>query len=374
MSISDDDDDDDDDDEPQQWLGTSPDPAVLEVRRKARRALRLLESQFERLTSPRGEDYAQPRFRRLVEAIESGPAGAIAAYAGKLRSLLYERPEEFLVEDQSKREYLVWHVDNALLRELWKFIEDIQERASSTDKKIPDARFIEDFLKTFTDRVASAITLARMGEQSPSRRAALSRWEDDLEAAKKDFDQTLKAATAAEIATKAAERATKASGLAEQAAGISGAATLGGHFKEVAGKEGRTASWWTGIAVTSLLAVIVAGAFIISRSVTSHWIETLFRLALVLPIVGLAAFSARLASHHRLLSRWAKTSAVQINSVAPFAQQIPTDEGREELILYAGRTVFGPPVFADDSKIENVSGIPTELIELLKEIVHRGSK
>jgi hypothetical protein len=50
---------------------------------------------------------------------------------------------------------------------------------------------------------------------------------------------------------------------------------------------------------------------------------------------------------------------------------VPTPQGREELILILGRTVFGSPVFADESKTENVSGIPPELIELLKEIVRR---
>lgn len=67
-------------------------------------------------------------------------------------------------------------------------------------------------------------------------------------------------------------------------------------------------------------------------------------------------------------------SFVQIISVGAFAEKIPTPEGRKDLILFAGRTVFGAPVFADESKTGNVSGIPPELLELFKEVVRRETR
>src|SRR5690606_26675355 len=133
--------------------------------------------------------------------------------------------------------------------------------------------------------------------------------------------------------------------LARQAAGDTGAAVLGAHYSKVADKESVSAMAWTSVSIVSLVGVVAIGIWVLARSAAlplgDQWVETLFHLVLTLPVIGIAAFAARLANHHRLLARWAKTAAVQLNSVGAFAQQMPTEAGREQLILHLGQTVFG---------------------------------
>jgi len=72
-----------------------------------------------------------------------------------------------------------------------------------------------------------------------------------------------------------------------------------------------------------------------------------------------------------MFARWSDTAAVQIESVAAFARQIPSVAAQEELILGLGRSVFSTPTFADDPKTEHVSAIPTEVVEALKAIAEK---
>lgn len=358
-------------DEPPPWAGS--DPETTEDRTKAHDELVLLRDQFEKASRPDREGHPELSVRRLAAVFEVTSSQAIEALAGTLLDLLFEHPEEYLISDEMTRVYLVMFIDSVALRELWQFVQNLLT-AASNERQIPNKKVVTDFLTIWTDNAHSSISLASRTAPTTWESAALHRWSNNLQIASNDFAQTLATGAATEIATKAAHEAVEARDLARQAASETAAATLAGDFKETAKAEGRKASGWTAVTIGSLASVIAAGWYIISHSVSALWIETLFHLALVLPILGLSAFSARLATHHRLLSRWAKTSAVQTRTVGAFALQIPTEQGREELVLYAGRTIFGPPVFADESKTENVSGIPPELFELLKEIVRKQEK
>jgi hypothetical protein len=286
----------------------------------------------------------------------------IEMLARDLIGILFEASQKGDVGDI----YLVMFLDTKLLRKLRIFIDDMLAHDPAHRSERQE---VIDYLKTWMQNTAGSAALAIQVLESAQDRAAMRGWIDDLETARQDFERALSAKAAAETAMQAADEALSARDRAREAAGDTGAAALGGHFKEIADDEGKTAFWWTVTTVVSLTLVIGAGILIIFRSVYTQWVETLLHLAVVLPILALATFSARLARYHRLLGRWAKTAAVQINSIGAFAEQLPTANAREELILTLGRTVFGPPVFADDSKTESVSSIPPDVIDLLKEIV-----
>ncbi|WP_096370041.1 hypothetical protein [Mycobacterium ulcerans] len=149
----------------------------------------------------------------------------------------------------------------------------------------------------------------------PKLSQAMRAWSDELQIAANDFSQALAAGTAVEIAKEAAAVAIRASKLAEEAAGLGGAATLSAHFKGLADKDGKSATRWTLLAIGRLFATIGSGMFIIVSPVSAQWQDTLFRFALTLPLIGIAAYAARIYTHYRLLSRWAKVSFMQIISV-----------------------------------------------------------
>ena len=109
----------------------------------------------------------------------------------------------------------------------------------------------------------------------------------------------------------------------------------------------------------------------VRRSVYTHWIDTLIHLVVILPIVGAAAYASRIALHHRLLARWAKTASVQLDSVEAFAQMLSDDADRNKLILELGQNVFAAPRYGDDSKREHYSAIPVDLNDAIKEIAKK---
>lgn len=343
------------------WAGTDPETANERVFLK--KALDGLLSQLGELTRPVTITDADLLLLQFRFPFSHTTIRAIETLAKDLVIILFGAP----LKGDAGDVYLVMFLDTKLLRQLRVFTDDLLNR----DAPRPAENDAIDRLETWMHAAAESASRAIQESESAQDRAAIHKWIQALEVARQDFERSLNAQVAAEMAMQAADEAISARDLARQAAGETGAVSLGAHFKEISVEESRTAFWWTVTAVSSLVLVIGAGILIIFRSAYTQWIETLLHLAIVLPIIGLATFSARLARYHRLLGRWAKTASVQINSIGAFAEQISNDQAREELILYLGRTVFGPPIFADDSKTETVSAVPPELVDLLREFVRK---
>lgn len=299
---------------------------------------------------------------RLRATFDPPTSRAIASLAMRLQNILFEQSDEVIGPNDPVRVYPAMYTNDGSLQEFARFAERIFESADEGNP-LPK-KHVTDFLFAWTDKLATDIDRRSRGA-STSESLVLSRWSTEIRAAAYEFQDAVERAGLTEDIRESRDQA-------RQAAGDTGAAVLGGHYNHIANEESITAITWTAVSLGALIAVLCIGIYAINHPGSSgDWNATLFHLALTLPVVGIAAFSARLARHHRLLARWAKTAAVQINSVGAFAQQIPSAEGREQLILHLGQTVFGPPVFADESKTENVSGIPPGLIELLKEVVKR---
>lgn len=315
---------------------------------------------------------------RLADTIDQPTARVVSRALAALRTTLFDDYQDVYTGDSTERRALVQYVPVGTIRELGKYIETVLTRTLDSDP--PQADEVTDFLVEWVRNCASRLRSdALFGGggiwvSSTTESTALSRWGHDLEDIGEELTRSLRAATALERVEEAAEDATKAADAARRAAGISGTARIGDHFVKVAKREGKLASQWTAFTIAAIVAVVGIAGLILKPDTAAPdrpWYEALAHLALVLPIIGLASYTARIARHHRMFARWSDTAAVQIESVEAFALQMERPEAQEELILGLGHSVFTTPTFSDDPKTEHVSAIPTEVVDALKVLAER---
>ncbi|MBN7450307.1 hypothetical protein [Mycobacteroides abscessus] len=289
-----------------------------------------------------------------------------------LFDLLFYQPEDIFDGKRVRARFLVQFVQQPLLDELAHYLSHSVARSFEQDPP-PTAESVTDFLAKWIDSVLDGLVwgLRDSGVElagSNSESTALGRWQERLGKLRQDFARNLTAINTATVAERAAQETLNARDAALAAAGQTGATAIGGYFSQVADRERQSSKSWTKATIASIVAVVVAGAIILCISGNSPITQTLLHLVLMLPIVGLASYTARVAKYHQILGRWAESSSVLINSMPAFAKQITDSDARERLILELSHGVFSRPVFGDEGKIEHVSPIPPDLINLLKEI------
>lgn len=308
---------------------------------------------------------------RLRKIFNPGQCRAIGEFTSELKELLFNSPLEFpSFRENGGDVYMVEFMDNALLDDLNRAVSHFFTKAGEKELS-PDPNTLTHYLQTWNAQLNSTIQVAAQKEQRPSTTAALYRWAGKLQESGSKFTQALDLAQTAAIAHEAAVEATYARDAARRAASETGALTMGTHFWQIATAEGKSAWMWTLVAFGSVFAVIGLGIWIASSLDTSKWMETVVHLVVILPIVGAASYASRIARHHRLLARWAKTASVQINSVEAFSKQLSSPQNRDKLILELGRNIFSTPTYGDDAKGDQLSAVPVEILDTLKEIVQR---
>ncbi|QZH60497.1 hypothetical protein K1X22_01305 [Mycolicibacterium farcinogenes] len=308
-----------------------------------------------------------PGTKRISEAYRAPMRHGVAAVTRDLLRLVFDCPEDYLIDDEMNRVYIAMNISASLFEQLSTTIRPVIRAAVDESEEFPAEDVLTDFLGAWTSRVRNSISLPHDNSTPISKQMAHHRWAQALDRTSENFSNALAAAKQAELLKETQQYRD----LARDAASDAGAASLGGHFREIYDTE-RISVWlWTTATIVTALSAIGGAVWLIRDSTDPDWIKALLHLAIVLPLFGLSAYFARIARHHRLLGRWARTSAAQVNSIGAFALTAPSDRGREELILTLGHTVFGPPAFADDSKTEHISAIPPEIIDLMKEIVRR---
>lgn len=255
--------------------------------------------------------------------------------------------------------------------ELHRFITLI---FNSTPMEFPGRDRIVDFFELWLDRAEGELTPSNTviwSGKGASEITALQAWYDKIKEIAKNFDDALKAGAAADAAQEALAETIRARDATVRAAGETGAASLGNHFDDVAKGEGWKATGWTVASFLGIAAIIGLSTRIVYHTVSSEWVNALLHLIVVVPIIGAATYASTLARHHRVISRWAKTARVQINSVEAFSQQLSTAANRDELILALGKNVFSAPNYGDDLKREHFSTLPPDVIEAFKVVANR---
>jgi hypothetical protein len=309
----------------------------------------------------------------LGRSVQPDAGRAFARFLGDLRRVLFDEPEDVFDGNDTEGRFLVEYCSRPKIRELGKFVERILVR--TIEDNPPSAEEVTDFLLRWID-MPQLNVLADWPEENPERtgstseRTAIDRWVARLKDIESELRRAIDTTSALESAREAAVDAQRARDVARQAAGQTGAIKLGDHFARVATREGRLASQWTAFTIAAIVAVVGIGGLVLRERNDRPWAELLAHLAIVLPIIGLASYTARIARHHRMYARWSDTAAVQIESVAAFAEQL-SESTREQLIFSLGQSVFSTPAFSDDPRTEHVSAIPTELVDGVKVIAEK---
>ena len=348
-------------------------PTRLAARGAVRDVLEMGGDMFRRLLVPesiKSSDLAS----KLFNQFDNTTLNALVTLFFDLDRALFKSPESVFFREGTETRELIQYVPHKQTTEFAEFIRSVMN-----SEPFPGKVVLTDFLREWVKNLRLAITPPIEADwqnvlhlaNTPSETAALNRWREQVEEIENRFDESLRAGLAVDVATEAAAEVTRLRDVTRRATGQVGAYSLGVYFSDLGSRESSTAFKWTIAAFFGAAAVLGIGGWVVYRSSYTQWQDTLIHLAVALPIVGAAAYASRIARHHRLLSRWAKTASVQVNSVEAFSQQLSNDAERDKLILELGRNVFATPNY-EDSQGEHFSVIPSDVLDAaMKQIVRK---
>jgi hypothetical protein len=359
------------------WL--TSDPGLADDRVDAQSLLKRYQVLFRKLLVPGAVD-ASDNINKLLNGFTNAQLNALGSLFYLLERALFESPATVFGGEISGQRYLIEYVPPKQLHDFTYYIRTNLDDTSKVPFPGQDAvlAFFVEWTKTLRDlldrspagMVSAGIDRAFIAE-TPSESTALKHWFAQLDEALSSFRKILDEDAARESAVQSAIEARQARDAARRAAGETGALSMGQHFKQIADAEAKSETIWNRT-VFGLMAVILAGsAFIVYNSAYAQWVQTLLHLIIILPIVGYATYASRIAGHHRMVARWAKTASVQVNSVQAFAEQLNTPENRDKLILELGKNVFSTPTYGETSKIEHFSAIPPDWVDAVKEVAKK---
>lgn len=344
-------------------------PTRLAARQRVRDVLEMGGDLFRRPLAPEFIK-ADESVTKFVTQFDLTTLNAIVALLHDLDQVLFNSPEIIHTRDGTETRQLIVYVPHRQAAEFSDFITTVMNT-----EPFPGQLVLTDFLREWVKNLRWSITPPIKSDfenilhlaNTPSETAALNRWRAEVEGLEKRFDDALLAGMAVDVATKAAAEVTRLRDATRRATGQAGANSLGNYFSDLGERESSTAFKWTVVTFVSAALVLGMGGWMVYRSVYTQWQEMLLHLAVALPIVATAAYASRIARHHRLLSRWAKTSSVQVNSVEAFSQQISSDTERDRLILDLGRNVFATPSY-EDTPGEHFSLIPSDVVDAIRKL------
>ena len=147
-----------------------------------------------------------------------------------------------------------------------------------------------------------------------------------------------KASTAVARVETAAELAEEAADAAAESAGETAAVTLSGEFDALAATESRSGNIFRGLTIAFLLGAVVYSAVIAFVAKTPS-VELAQKLAVTVPILLLAGYFTREASHHRRTSQWASVLGAQLRSLRAYTAALKPEQAAD-LRYDLGRRVF----------------------------------
>lgn len=346
---------------------------TLELRRQALDTLEMLIRAFSVAvgdTEPESESDKRG-MRKLRAIFHLGQLRAVLKMSIDLKHVLFEFPlDSPLLSGGEDRRYLVQYLNDGLLMDLTETVAYFFKIADYEGDP-PDYHILTDFLSAWKGNLHEAASVNIRQPSTPSHASALARWERELLNIGNTFHSGLDSAEYAASAQRDAAQAAVARKAAERAASEAGALTMGTHFFQIAEDDTKKAWRWTLATFVLVSAVIGSSVWIVSQASPEEWVRALIHLIVVLPIAAAATYASKIARHHRLLARWAKTASVQINSVEAFSKQLSSEQNRDALILELGRNIFASPSYGDDPKGEHLSPIPAEALDALRQIAQK---
>jgi hypothetical protein len=244
-----------------------------------------------------------------------------------------------------------------------KLSEDIAETSAEVTAVVATSRDLANqqqnaFATAQTDRQEAFAKL--LAEARAENSAALETLEANVEAETKSahtaLADDLKAATAARARV-------------EEILDIVAETALIGSYSKIAGEEKSAADLWRWITVVAVVGtVLVGGWLVISASDNgTDWDLFLAKLAIAVPIAGVAAYAARQSSEHRHTQRESQHVALQLAALKPYLNDLEKPDERDQLLAEVGRRLFGHPRRDgkhDDSLLDLAADNPSLLAQL----------
>ncbi|MBV7704656.1 hypothetical protein NOVA_17940 [Nocardia nova] len=343
------------------WLGTKPNSAVwFDLDSAIRQAISAIgDPETDNLNSTR-DSYSE----------------AIQEFLEQIRILLFVEPEIVITGNDSVESYLAEYLDIKHLNEMKIFLFNKLENLS--DERLRQSLgSIFDFLKRWVDESSSQLNVFEFVPRGSAKQAgsisetqAISHWKRRLSAIQREAESAIASANAVRQAETFVVEAERASSAARQAAGLAGNNALSTHFSELSTEEAVRAFRWTLVAIASLLSTVLLGfAFSWWRVFDSMWASIVGHLAVILPMIAVATYSASIAHHHRTSALWASSAAVQLNTVAAYVEQLTLADSRESIVYSLGTRVFAAPDLTGATPTDKVTVFPPAVVDLIKDLI-----
>lgn len=167
-------------------------------------------------------------------------------------------------------------------------------------------------------------------------------------------------------ASAAAERAVEARNAAQTSAASVSESELAEHYNGFAEEERSRAEWFRNWTIVLIVTGIGVAIFLPNDSEKVQ--DIVSRLATIAAVFGLAGYLARQSSHHRRLSVWGRTIAVQLHTFEGYLSPINSEDKRNELrASFAARVFSNPP----ESRTESSNSVPAEWMANLLALLSR---
>jgi hypothetical protein len=171
------------------------------------------------------------------------------------------------------------------------------------------------------------------------------------------------------LANRAAGAVAKAEEAADSAAESAGGLSeieLSTEFDQLAKREGRTANRFRGFTIFLFL-IVIAYAAAVALAARTPSVEVGQKLAVGIPVLLLAGYFSREASHHRKTARWASILGAQLRSVRAYTVSMGA-EAAESLRLDLGKRAFLETPDTQPSKDEGSTAATPVDAGLVREI------
>jgi hypothetical protein len=317
---------------------------------------------------------------KIANGFGDAQLDALATLFFSLDRALFKSPQTSGPRTSSGQHFLIEYVPPRHVVDFAQYVHTNFEDTSKVPFPGQDAAidfFVEwiSILRQILDGGVPGLKTAGVDDffisDTPSESTALKHWSRLLNEGLSTFQGLLNEKAARDAAINASIEVQQAAHAARRAAGEAGALTMGQHFKQIADDEKKSEKYWNLFLFFLIAAILGMSAFIVYKSVYAQWVQTVLHLIIVLPVIGAATYASKIATHHRVVARWAKTASVQVNSIQAFAEQLSTHENRDKLVLKLGENVFSAPTYAELPRAEHFSAIPPDVVDPLKELARK---
>lgn len=291
------------------------------------------------------------------------PVDALAKLCEDLHRELFVRQQLILdiEEGEAKPHFLIEFLQDDKIRELGRTIQAVFRPTIEKGEYENLGGVLVSWLASVTSNLESQ---ADWGFANATRDNAVRTWIAALRTIRSNYAEDQVLASANNVLSRTIEIHDSV----RLAAGQVSNDVLATHFGELAKEERSRAFWWTIVAMVFLIAALGIGVWIIASNASKEWTSILAHLTLTLPALAISAYAARISSHHRTARLWARTSAVQLLTVFAYTQQIVSEAAKEQLFVTLGLRVFSAPDFDDKAGTDQVSIVPANVAETIKEL------